>query len=153
MPKVTGTRGGNFWLGRNVVGIAIALFNVFWQQSGQLFLAEAKPLEVCGQRIEFRKFLGQEVQIPAGQLSQLVISNAIGLGLLRGKIFGDKLMLIDKAGKQKAAPDGTYTIHDGTKITVAKGRIIEIPTIKSKLKESIFSIIEIDTIIEIPTGR
>jgi hypothetical protein len=47
---------------------------------------------------------------------------------VQGKIVGNKLMLIDKTGRQTLAPDGIYTIQGGSKITVNQGQIIDIPT-------------------------
>ena len=60
---------------------------------------------------------------------------------LKGRIVGNKLMLIDESGKQRAAPDGIYTIRDGAKIKVEKGKIIDIPSIM--MKGSTFDIIDI----------
>ncbi len=47
---------------------------------------------------------------------------------VQGKIVGNKLMLIDKTGRQTLAPDGIYTIQGGSKITVNQGQIIDIPS-------------------------
>ena len=47
---------------------------------------------------------------------------------VQGKIVGNKLMLINKTGRQTLAPDGIYTIQDGSKITVNQGQIIDIPS-------------------------
>ncbi len=58
---------------------------------------------------------------------------------LKGKIFGDQLILIDKAGRQSVAKDGTYITQDGAKIIVKEGNIIDIPTL---MKSSTFQIVE-----------
>lgn len=48
--------------------------------------------------------------------------------VIQGKIVDNRLMLIDKTGRQTLAPDGVYTIQDGSKITVNQGQIIDIPS-------------------------
>jgi len=47
--------------------------------------------------------------------------------VVQGKIVGNKLMLIDKTGRQTLAPDGVYKIRDGSKISVNQGQIIDVP--------------------------
>ena len=71
------------------------------------------------------------------------VSKQVGIILQNseGMIVGDKLMLIDKTGKQTVAPDATYKIQDGTKITVKKGKIVDLPAVKSKVKGSKVGII------------
>lgn len=39
---------------------------------------------------------------------------------------GDELFLEDEEGNRSAAPDGVYTLTDGTAVTVAEGRVTEI---------------------------
>lgn len=48
--------------------------------------------------------------------------------VIQGEIIDNRLMLIDKTGRQTLAPDGVYTIQDGSKIKVNQGQIIDIPT-------------------------
>ena len=52
---------------------------------------------------------------------------------VQGKIVGNKLMLIDKRGRQTLAPDGVYTIQGGSKITVNQGQIIDIPSNRGQI--------------------
>ena len=61
---------------------------------------------------------------------------------VQGKIVGNKLMLIDKTGRQTLAPDGVYTIQGGSKITVNQGQIIDIPS-RGINKSGMVGIIEI----------
>ena len=70
-------------------------------------------------------------------LSQPVFSGAVSAktpklsrqtyDTVQGKIVGNKLMLIDKRGRQTFAPDGVYTIQGGSKTTVNQGQIIDVP--------------------------
>jgi hypothetical protein len=69
------------------------------------------------------------------------LSKLAGHGL-KGKIVGNKLMLIDTSGRQSIPPDGIYTTQDASKIRVVKGKIIDIEHIK--ITRSTFDIIEID---------
>ena len=71
----------------------------------------------------------------------IIVQPVLCADVSKGMIVGDKLMLIDKTGKQTVAPDATYKIQDGTKITVKKGKIVDLPAVKSKVKGSKVGII------------
>jgi hypothetical protein len=62
---------------------------------------------------------------------------------MKGKIFGDQLMVFE-SGRKSTAEDGIYTTEDGTKITVKDGKIVEMPSLKNKGTYSSFRIIEVD---------
>jgi len=62
---------------------------------------------------------------------------------MKGKIFGDQLMVIE-TGRKSTAKDGIYTSEDGTKITVKDGRVVEMPSFKSKGMYSSFRIVEVE---------
>ena len=62
---------------------------------------------------------------------------------MKGKIFGDQLMVFE-SGRKSTAEDGIYTTEDGTKITVKDGKIVEMPSLKNNGTYSSFRIIEVD---------
>ena len=62
---------------------------------------------------------------------------------MKGKIFGDELMVFE-SGRKSTAEDGIYTSEDGTKITVKDGKIAEMPSFKNKGTYSSFRIIEVE---------
>ena len=64
---------------------------------------------------------------------------------LKGKIFGDQLILIDEMGRKSTAKDGIYTTENGTEITVEHGNVSDIsPTFESKGMYSAFRIIDVE---------
>ena len=63
--------------------------------------------ETALQKAEMRKIAPQKMQRGQG---------------LKGRIVGNKLILIDQSGRQRVASDGIYTTRDGTKIKVKKAR-------------------------------
>ena len=85
-------------------------------------------------------------------LAQLVFSGIVSAqspklsqqksDIVQGKIVGNKLMLIDQTGRQTLAPDGIYTIRDGSKISVNQGQIIDVPG-RVTSKSGMVGIIEI----------
>jgi len=85
-------------------------------------------------------------------VAMIALSQAAGAGDikafagkgLKGKVSGQQLILIDPRGNQVQAPDGVYTANGGKKITVQKGRIIDINHLSPALKKSAFGIIDVD---------
>ena len=68
-----------------------------------------------------------------------------GTHKFKGKIFGDQLILFDEMGGKTTARDGIYTTENGTKITVKKGTVEDIPSaFKSMGVYSTFRINEVE---------
>jgi len=95
------------------------------------------------------KILGQIKLVLMALLTLVQISLAADLPeqaeiVMKGKIFGDQLMLIDEGGRQSPSKDGIYTTQDGTKITVEKGIIVNTTMSKGRGMCSTFRIVEVN---------
>ena len=70
------------------VGVGQTLLHAGVEQFRQLVFAEAEEGEIDIQRLQFGQFARQQLQVPRRQIGDLVVRDAIRLGLLRRQLAG-----------------------------------------------------------------